>query len=276
VSPTSASTPLVDSSTTDPMLDVRDLSKVYGTGPTSKVAISDVSFSVRGREFLSIVGPSGAGKTTLLKCLTGLLPPSGGSARFEGVEVDQPPARMALVFQDYGRSLFPWLTVGGNVGLPLRGKGISREDRAERVGRALEAVALPDVARRYPWQLSGGMQQRVALARALAYQPDCLVMDEPFASVDAQTRFDLEDLILRLQAELGVTVVFVTHDIDEAVYLSHRIVVLTSSPARVRSVLEVDLDWPRDQVTTRRDQRFAELRTTLFELVRQPTAKEQG
>ena len=268
MNPTPASTARPDSATGEPMLDVRELSKVYGSGPTSKVAISDVSFSVRPREFLSIVGPSGAGKTTLLKCLTGLMRPSGGTARFEGVEVDEPPARMALVFQDYGRSLFPWLSVGGNVGLPLRGKGISSDERASRVARALEAVALPDVSRRYPWQLPGGMQQRVALARALAYQPDCLVMDEPFASVDAQTRFDLEDLILRLQAELGVTVVFVTHDIDEAVYLSHRIVVLTSSPARVREVLDVELDWPRDQVTTRSDQRFAELRTTLFELVR--------
>jgi NitT/TauT family transport system ATP-binding protein len=120
------------------------------------------------------------------------------------------------------------------------------------------------------------MQQRVALARALAYKPDCLVMDEPFASVDAQTRFDLEDLILRIQAELGVTVVFVTHDIDEAVYLSDRIVVLTGSPARVRAVLDVDLDAPRDQVATRRDPRFAELRTTLFELVRRADEPARG
>jgi NitT/TauT family transport system ATP-binding protein len=114
------------------------------------------------------------------------------------------------------------------------------------------------------------MQQRVALARALAYQPDCLVMDEPFASVDAQTRFDLEDLILRVQAEFGITVLFVTHDIDEAVYLSDRVVVLTSSPAEVRAVLDIDLESPRDQVATKRDPRFAELRTTLFELVRRP------
>jgi NitT/TauT family transport system ATP-binding protein len=261
---------------TQPVLEVAGLSKTYGSGPGSKLAVADVSLAVAPREFLSIVGPSGAGKTTLLKCLTGLLERSGGSARFEGVDITEPPAKMAIVFQDYGRSLFPWMTVGGNVAMPMRGKGVAREERTVRVTQALEAVGLPDVARRYPWQLSGGMQQRVALARALAYKPDCLVMDEPFASVDAQTRFDLEDLVLRIQSELGVTVVFVTHDIDEAVYLSHRILVLTSSPARVRAVLDVDLETPRDQVTTRRDPRFAELRTTLFELVRRPGEPARG
>jgi len=259
-----------------PALEVHGLSKVYETDDSRKEAIREVGFAVRPREFLSIVGPSGAGKTTLLRCLTGLLEPTSGTVRFEGAEITEPPSKMALVFQDYGRSLFPWLTVAGNVSLPLRGKGIRREQRAASVARALEAVGLPDVARRYPWQLSGGMQQRVALARALAYGPDCLVMDEPFASVDAQTRFDLEDLVLRLQAELGVTVVFVTHDIDEAVYLSDRVVVLTSSPAEVRTVLEIDLDRPRDQVATRRDPEFADLRTALFELVRQPSDAARG
>jgi NitT/TauT family transport system ATP-binding protein len=265
-----ASTPTRAVGGGEPVLEVRGLAKTYGTGPSSKVAIGDVSFAVRPREFLSIVGPSGAGKTTLLKCLTGLLEPTAGSATFEGAPIKEPPAKMAVVFQDYGRSLFPWLTVAGNVGLPLRGKGIDRTQRAARIEEALTAVGLPDVGRRYPWQLSGGMQQRVALARALAYQPDCLVMDEPFASVDAQTRFDLEDLILRVRAEFGITVLFVTHDIDEAVYLSDRVVVLTSSPAEIRAVLDIDLDAPRDQVATKRDARFAELRTTLFELVRRP------
>jgi NitT/TauT family transport system ATP-binding protein len=261
---------------TQPVVEASALSKIYGSGSSSKLAVADVSFTVSQGEFVSIVGPSGAGKTTLLKCLTGLSPRSGGSARFDGVDVTEPPPKMAIVFQDYGRSLFPWMTVAGNVELPLRGKGIPRADRAARIARALEAVALPDVGRQYPWQLSGGMQQRVALARSLAYEPDCLVMDEPFASVDAQTRFDLEDLILRIQAELGVTVVFVTHDIDEAVYLSDRVVVLTESPARVRRMLGIDLGKPRDQLTTRRDPRFAELRTTLLELVRRPDERSQG
>jgi NitT/TauT family transport system ATP-binding protein len=256
------------------MLDVEGLSVTYGSGPSAKLAIRSVSFTVRPREFLSVVGPSGAGKTTLLRCLTGLLTPSHGSVLFEGAPITEPPAKMAVVFQDYGRSLFPWLTAAGNVELPLRGKRIASPERSKRVGRALEAVSLPDVGQRYPWQLSGGMQQRIALARALAYQPDCLVMDEPFASVDAQTRFDLEDLILRLQQELGVTVVFVTHDIDEAVYLSDRVVVLTSSPAEVKAVLEVDLPSPRDQVQTRRDVRFADLRTELLELVREHNPRQ--
>jgi NitT/TauT family transport system ATP-binding protein len=235
-----------------PVLEVHGLSKVYETRDASKEAIREVGFSVRPREFLSIVGPSGAGKTTLLRCLTGLLEPTSGTVRFEGAEITEPPSKMALVFQDYGRSLFPWLTVAGNVSLPLRGKGIPREQRAASVARALEAVGLPDVARRYPWQLSGGMQQRVALARALAYGPDCLVMDEPFASVDAQTRFDLEDLVLRLQAELGVTVVFVTHDIDEAALLADRIAVM-------REGAVVQFDTPVNVIMRPADRFVAEL-----------------
>ena len=250
------------------LLEVDGLSKTYGSGVAAKVAIEDVSFQVRDREFLSIVGPSGAGKTTLLKCLCGLMRPTGGAAMFEGVPIVGPPAKMALVFQDYSRSLFPWLTVDGNVGLPMKAQGLPAAERRQRVGEALAAVGLGDAGGRYPWQLSGGMQQRVALARAVAYQPDCLLLDEPFASVDAQTRFELEDLVLRLRREFGITVIFVTHDIDEAVYVSDRVVVLSKSPCRVTATLTVDLPRPRDQIETRAAPRFAELRTELFELVR--------
>jgi NitT/TauT family transport system ATP-binding protein len=249
------------------VISVEGLTKTYGQGESAKVAIDRIDFHVEAGEFVSIVGPSGAGKTTLLKCLTGLLAPSGGRTCFEGVPIEAPPEKLALVFQDYGRSLFAWMTVGRNVELPLLDKGIAKQERRRRVAEALEAVGLPDTARRYPWQLSGGMQQRVALARALAYRPDCLVMDEPFASVDAQTRFELEDLILELRRAFGITVLFVTHDIDEAVYLSDRIVVLTRSPASVRAVLDVDLPRPRDQAETKRNPRFGELRTELLELV---------
>ena len=251
----------------DTVIAVDGLGKTYGSGESAKVAIERIDFDVRAGEFVSIVGPSGAGKTTLLKCLTGLLPPTTGRTSFEGREIKAPPERMALVFQDYGRSLFPWMTVGRNVDLPLLDKGIDRAERRVRVEEALEAVGLSGTERRFPWQLSGGMQQRVALARALAYKPDCLVMDEPFASVDAQTRFELEDLVLQLRHAFGITVLFVTHDIDEAVYLSDRIVVLSRSPATVRSVLDIDLARPRDQVATKGDHRFGELRTELFELV---------
>jgi NitT/TauT family transport system ATP-binding protein len=251
-----------------PLLEVRGLGKTYGSGSTAKVAIEEVTFSVYEGEFVSIVGPSGAGKTTLLKCLSGLMQPTVGAATFEGVPIDGPPTKMALVFQDYGSSLFPWLTVEANVGLPLKPKGLSAGERRARAHQALDAVGLSDALRRYPWQLSGGMQQRVALARAVAYQPDCLLLDEPFASVDAQTRFELEDLVLRLRREFGMTVLFVTHDIDEAVYVSDRVVVLSQSPCRVTATLAVDLPRPRNQIETRGAPRFAELRTELFELVR--------
>lgn len=162
----------------------------------------------------------------LLECVTGLRA-DRRTATFEGAEITEPPATMALVFQDYGQSRFPWMTSPPISACRCGAKGIAREERAVRVQDALEALALPDVRRRYPWQLPGCIQELVALA----YQPDCLVMDESFASVDAQTRFELEDLIRRLQAELGITVLFVTHDIDEAVYLSDRV---WSSPDRRR------------------------------------------
>ncbi|GAB3616721.1 ABC transporter ATP-binding protein [Okibacterium endophyticum] len=249
------------------ILDVRNLTKVYGEGLQAVTAIGDISFTLESSEFVCIVGPSGAGKTTLLNCLTGLIPATSGGSYFEGMPVTGPPAGMAVVFQDYGRSLFPWLTVARNVSFPLKGKGIAAAEITERVEDALNAVGLKGTARKYPWQLSGGMQQRVAIARALAYKPDCLIMDEPFASVDAQTRFELEDLLLQVRNDYGISVLFVTHDIDEAVYLSDRVVVLTRSPATVRAVVPVDLSRPRDQAATRGDPRFAELRTELFELV---------
>ena len=250
-----------------PLLSVQAISKTYGSGPDAKTAIAEVSLEVHRGEFVSIVGPSGAGKTTLLNCLTGLQPVTSGASFFEGQEVTETPARMAIVFQDYGRSLVPWMNVARNVAFPLRGKGLDRHEIDARVEQALQAVGLAGNGRRFPWQLSGGMQQRVAIARALAYQSDCLVMDEPFASVDAQTRFDLEDLLLEVRREYGVSVLFVTHDIDEAVYLSDRVVVLTRSPAQVRAEVIIDLPRPRDQIATRVDPGFAALRTQLFELV---------
>ncbi|MGH3628932.1 MAG: ABC transporter ATP-binding protein, partial [Sciscionella sp.] len=211
---------------------------------------------------------SGAGKTTLLKCLAGLLPASSGAAYLDGQRIDGPPAKLALVFQEYTRSLMPWLTVEKNVTLPLKHKGLTKHEVHDRAHSALTAVGLADVPRHYPWQLSGGMQQRVAIARGLAYQPEVLVMDEPFASVDAQTRFDLEDLSLRVRQEFGITVVFVTHDIDEAVYLSDRVIVLGASPCQIRQIIPVELDSPRDQVHTRAEPRFAELRSQVFQLIR--------
>jgi NitT/TauT family transport system ATP-binding protein len=171
------------------------------------------------------------------------------------------------VFQDYGRSLFPWFTNGRNISLPLRARKVAKAERERRVQEVLQAVGLGHVEKQYPWQLSGGMQQRVAIARTLSYRPDLLLMDEPFASVDAQTRFDLEDLILRVRREAGITVVLVTHDIDEAIYLADRIVVLSGSPSRVREIVDVPLGADRNQVATRSSQEFLALRGHLLSLV---------
>jgi NitT/TauT family transport system ATP-binding protein len=250
-----------------PVLEARHLRKAYATDEGPKVAVEDITFSVSPGEFLCVVGPSGAGKTTLLRCLSGLMPATGGETLFEGRPIKRVPDRLSVVFQDYSRSLFPWSKVAANVELPLKIRKVSKQQRAERVEEMLEAVGLAGAGNRYPWQLSGGMQQRVAIARALAFRPDLLLMDEPFASVDAQTRFELEDMILRVRDEFGVTVVLVTHDIDEAVYLADRIVVLSSAPSSVKEVVPVPLARPRSQTGTRNDPEFAHLRTRILEMV---------
>jgi NitT/TauT family transport system ATP-binding protein len=249
-------------------LDVQGLHKRYGTGPAAVTAIDDLTFDVKTGEFVCIVGPSGCGKTTLLKCLSGLLRPTAGSALLGGSRIDGPPDGLALVFQDYSRSLLPWMTVRGNVTLPLLANGVAKPERLRRATEALDAVDLGEFHRAHPWQLSGGMQQRVAIARALAYQPRLLLMDEPFASVDAQTRGELEDLVLEVHARFGITVVFVTHDIDESVYLADRVVVLARRPTRVRAVLDVPLPRPRDQLTTREHSEFSHLRSQILRLIR--------
>jgi NitT/TauT family transport system ATP-binding protein len=223
---------------------------------------------VEDREFVCVVGPSGCGKTTLLKCVAGLLRPSRGRVLLRGKPVTRPPEEMALVFQEYSRSLMPWTSVGNNVLLPLRHKNLDRRTRKRLVSEALEAVGLDGFANRYPWQLSGGMQQRVAIARALAYQPSILLMDEPFASVDAQTRGDLEDLTLRVQEEYGITILFVTHDIDESVYLADRVVVLTHAPTQVKEIVPVELPRPRDQIATKELADFAHLRAHVYRQIK--------
>lgn len=253
---------------TETVLDVSGLRKIYNEGTEqANMAIDEVSFTVGKGEFVCIVGPSGAGKTTLLRCISGLASPSAGSVLFEGRALDRVPEELGLVFQDYGRSLYPWLTNGRNVALPLAARGFPKARRADRVSESLASVGLGHVEKKYPWELSGGMQQRVAIARALSYQPELLLMDEPFASVDAQTRFDLEDLTLRVRRELGITVVLVTHDIDEAIYLSDRIVVLSKNPSVVKEIVEVPLGEERSQVETRSSDEFLALRSRLLSLV---------
>lgn len=249
------------------MLDVQGLRKVYEGSGRRVEAVRDLTFTVEAGELLCLVGPSGCGKTTLLKCVGGLLTPTAGEVRLAGRPVHGPPPGMAFVFQEYGRSLFPWMRVRDNVELPLRHKPLTKDRRRELVADALESVGLTEAAGAYPWQLSGGMQQRVAIARALAYEPDVLLMDEPFAAVDAQTRADLEDLVRGLWRQRGITVLFVTHDIDEAVYLGERVLVLSASPTVVREQLKIDLPDERDQLRTRVAPRFAELRTHVYEQI---------
>jgi NitT/TauT family transport system ATP-binding protein len=256
------------------VLEVTGLTRAYG----SHVAIADVSLQVADSELVTIVGPSGCGKSTLLRCLAGLLPPTSGQVVLDGVTVTKVPDRLAVVFQDYSRSLYPWLSVADNVALPLRRAGggdakhggvkHGRTARRKSALAALDSVGLAGFADRYPWQLSGGMQQRVAIARALACDPVLLLMDEPFGSMDAQMREDLEDLVLRVRAERDITILLVTHDIDESVYTGDRVLVLSRGPGRIVAEVPVDLPGPRDQIATKELPEFARLRAEVSRLVR--------
>ncbi|HEU5023343.1 MAG TPA: ABC transporter ATP-binding protein [Spirillospora sp.] len=247
------------------MLRITGLTHTYTGGHT---ALDGLDLTVPDGQLLSIVGPSGCGKSTLLRCIAGLIRPTGGTLEMDGAPVDGVPDDLAVVFQDYSRSLFPWLTVRDNVAMPLRRRGGSRSERRAAADEALESVGLHDAARKYPWQLSGGMQQRVSIARALAYRPSLMLMDEPFGSVDAQTREDLEDLVLGVHRTGKMTILLVTHDIDESVYVGDRVVVLNRSPARVHADIPVGLPASRDQIETRGLPEFVRLRAEVGRLVR--------
>ena len=253
-----------DARTSTPLLAIEDLHKSYA----DKKVLDGLNLAISANELVCLVGPSGAGKTTLLRCLAGLQPTTSGAVKFDGTAISEPPPGLAVVFQDYSRSLLPWKRVSDNIALPLQSSGWGKKERDARVAEMLDAVGLSGQGHLFPRQLSGGMQQRVAIARAIATQPRLLLMDEPFASLDAQTRQDLEDLVLRVRDEFNITVVFVTHDIDEAVYLADRVAVLTKVPARLREVVTVDLPRPRDPLSTKADPRFSSLRTKVLALVR--------
>jgi len=251
------------------MLTVENLRHAYSP---ERIALAGLSFSVSAGEVVAIVGPSGCGKTTLLKAIAGLINPTAGTIKLQETIISGVPEGLAMVFQEYSRSLMPWLTVHANAALPLYYKPIDRVERESRVNKSLEAVGLSAAREQYPWQLSGGMQQRVAIARALAYEPKLLLMDEPFASVDAQTRADLEDLVAGVQQEFSMTILMVTHDIDEAVYLADRVVVLSASPSRILATIPVAIPRPRDQVSTRASEQFVTLRSEVAKLIRRPSA----
>ncbi|MDP9821828.1 ABC transporter ATP-binding protein [Nocardioides massiliensis] len=251
------------------ILEVEDLRKRYTeSGP---LVCDGLTFNVEEGEFVAIIGPSGCGKSTLLRMMAGLLPPTSGTVQLNGRKISGPPPEMALVFQDYTRSLYPWLTVEKNVRFPLAGnKKMDKQEKANRVRDALSSVGLSGFESYHPGQLSGGMQQRVAIARALAFQPQILLLDEPFASVDALTKEGLEDTLLDVRDRLresGNTMLMVTHDIDEAIYLADRIVILSKPPCLVAEELRVELPQPRSQVATRSHPEFLRIRAYIHDVM---------
>jgi NitT/TauT family transport system ATP-binding protein len=232
-----------------------------------KCVVDGLSFTVAPGEFACVVGPSGCGKTTLLRLVTGLLSPTRGEVQRFGSPVAGPSRDVAIVFQDYGRALLPWRTAAGNIALAFEAMGTPREERTTRVTALLDKVGLAGHGDKYPAQLSGGMQQRVQIARCLAQEPRVLLMDEPFGALDALTRQALQDEIAGLVGESGATALFVTHDLDEAIYLGDRVFALEANPGRLAEVIDVGLPRPRDQLRTREHSEFLRLRHVLFEHV---------
>ena len=230
------------------------------------VAFRNVELNVSSNEVLCIVGPSGCGKTTLLRCIGGLLAPSSGQVLIDGQIVNSPRPGVAIVFQHFG--LLPWKTVVGNVAFGLKIDGVSGRHLAERVEHYIRLVGLAGFENHYPYQLSGGMQQRVGLARALATHPEILLMDEPFASVDAQTREVLQEELLHLHERERKTMVFITHSIDEALVLGDRVAVMATRPGRVKEVLTVNFARPRDPAAVRAEARYTEMRNHIWEELR--------
>jgi NitT/TauT family transport system ATP-binding protein len=253
-----------------PALAVRNLSHRFDTRGTA--VLDGLTFDVAEGEFVTVVGASGCGKSTLMRILAGLLEPTSGNVLVQGRAVSGPPPNVVVVFQQYEKSLLPWRTVAGNVRFGLHDLKLSRTERDVRVAESLAAVDLADVARKYPHQLSGGMQQRVALARAVARRSHILLMDEPFGSVDSLTRSELQELALRLWEELSQTVLFVTHDVDEAVFLAGRVLVLAGRPARIEADVPVSIPYPRDATFARETKAFLTARRHALSLIR-ATAK---
>ena len=252
--------PVTDIDTNGLVFDCRDVSLQFETAGGPHRVLDKVGFSVAHGEFVSIVGQSGTGKSTLLRVLGGLERAETGSlVRYRGEDVTGPPEGVMLVFQDYRGSLLPWRTVEKNVSLGLEGT-MPAEERKRRCRAALDLVGLSDRARDYPWRLSGGMQQRVQIARALAMEPEVLLMDEPFGALDAMTKEQMQDELQSVHKVTGATIVFVTHDIEEAVYLSDRVLVLADNPARITRELEVSLPRPRDQISTKERPEYLRLR----------------
>jgi NitT/TauT family transport system ATP-binding protein len=248
-----------------PFLRINGLGKTFAAAAGATIALNRIELNITRGSFVSIVGPSGCGKSTLLQIIAGLIDPTSGAVFLDDCKVEAPPPSVLYVFQQYTRSLFPWKTVERNVAFGLENReALSRQAIAARTHEIIGLMKLSGFERHYPWQLSGGMQQRVAIARALACRPEVLLMDEPFSAVDALTRAGLQELLRSLWRELGLTVVFVTHDVDEGVYLSTRVVALTRAPGNVAIDLPIELPHPRDQIATRALPQYLKYRAQLL------------
>jgi NitT/TauT family transport system ATP-binding protein len=226
-------------------IEARNLHKTYESRDGPVVALQDVSLKVTDSEFVAILGPSGCGKSTLLRILDGLTPPDRGEVLMDGTAIERPTQERGFVFQSF--NLFPWRTVRGNIEFGMEVKGVPKSERRSASQRLIGLVGLDGFERKYPHELSGGMQQRVGIARALAIDPAVLLMDEPFGALDAQTREEMQDELLRIWAAARKTVLFVTHSIEEAIYLSDRVLIMTPRPGRILAVLDIPFDRPRSE-----------------------------
>jgi ABC-type nitrate/sulfonate/bicarbonate transport system ATPase subunit len=256
------------------MLTVENLDKKYVSHGSETPALVDINLRIEEGEFVCLLGPSGCGKSTLLKIIAGLIPATSGRIAINGKPLSGPGPERAVVFQDY--ALFPWMTVRDNVEFGLEARGLPVAERHEVSSRLLQVVGLSDFAERFPHQLSGGMKQRVSIARALAVDPSLLLMDEPFGALDAQTRQLLQDELLRIWRQYRKTVVFVTHSIEEAIYLSDRIVVMTARPGRVKQIVMIPEARPRDMASIDMNQRQREVRAVLSEEIARAAALEEA
>ena len=251
-------------SSTPTTLQAKNVCLSFGQPPNARQILRNIDLAVRDGEFVCLVGPSGSGKTTLLRLIAGLLPPTSGLVEFDGLPVTGPSRSRAVVFQDYVNALLPWRTVAKNVELALEVRKVPPAERPAIIAGLLDKVGLANVAGHFPGQLSGGMQQRLQIARCLAQEPRILLMDEPFGALDALTRQSLQDELLRIAAERRVTTVFITHDLEEAIYLGDRVLVLSANPGEIIDEITVELPRPRDQLTTREHPSFLAYRHRLF------------
>ncbi|MBV8744420.1 MAG: ABC transporter ATP-binding protein [Xanthobacteraceae bacterium] len=247
-----------------PLIEFRGVSHMFGNRPV----LQDINLTINKSEFVCMVGPSGCGKTTMLRMVGGLQTPATGAVTFAGKRVAGPAREISFMFQDYSKALLPWRTAAGNVSLALEAANVPHGKRASRIAELLAKVGLPDHAEKYPAEMSGGMQQRLQIARCLAQEPTTLLMDEPFGALDAMTRQGLQDEVLSLTAASNATVIFVTHDLDEAIYLGDRVIGLLPHPGRIGIELDVNLPRPRDQLATREHPEFLRLRRQLFDFIK--------